>query len=241
MIKKIRGMVISEIPYGDSSKIINIATKEYGIIGIMAKGAKSLKSKLRAVTARFTYGDFHMYYNENKLSTLISVDVLNNLTNLKNDITNLSFLSYVTDLATQVMKQTFQEDVFALYIDTVLKMESGVEPLVLTNILELKLLDYLGVGLDLSACVKCGSKVDIATINADSGGYLCAKCLTNEPLVNPKTIKLLRMYYYVDINSITKVALNENVKEEINSFLNKYYERYTGLYLYSKQFLEKVR
>ena len=64
MITKIRGVVISETAYGDTSKIINILTKDKGIIGIMCKGAKSMKSKLRAVTTKFTYGDFHMYYNE---------------------------------------------------------------------------------------------------------------------------------------------------------------------------------
>lgn len=241
MITCIRGIIINETPYGDSSKIINIATKDYGIVGIMCKGAKSMKSKLRALTTRFTYGDFHMYYNESKLSTLITVDIVNNLNNLKSDITLLSYLTYITDLVHQVMKQNNEEEVFDKYIDTVLKMEEGIEPSILTNILEIKLLDYLGVGLNLDSCVKCGNKESIVTINADYGGYLCSKCIDHEQIVSPKTIKLLRMYYYVEINSITKIDISENVAREINFFLDKYYERYTGLYLYSKKFLEEVR
>ena len=35
---EVDGFVLSEIPYGESSKIINVLTREYGVIGIMCKG-----------------------------------------------------------------------------------------------------------------------------------------------------------------------------------------------------------
>ena len=44
MIEKVEGIVINEKAYGETSKIINVITKEYGIIGIIAKGARTLKS-----------------------------------------------------------------------------------------------------------------------------------------------------------------------------------------------------
>ena len=36
MISKVEGFIISEVPYGDTSKIINVLTKEHGLIGIIA-------------------------------------------------------------------------------------------------------------------------------------------------------------------------------------------------------------
>ena len=74
MITKVEGIIVSETPYGDTSKIINLYTKEYGIIGVMCKGAKSMKSRLRALTMKFTYGSFYIYYKEDKLSILKDVD-----------------------------------------------------------------------------------------------------------------------------------------------------------------------
>ena len=79
MLKEVEGFIFKETPYGETSKIINVFTKEYGLIGIMCKGAKSLKSKNRALTLLFTYGKFNIYYKENKLSTLASADSLNPL------------------------------------------------------------------------------------------------------------------------------------------------------------------
>ena len=51
---------------------------------------------------------------------------------------------------------------------------------------------------------------------------------------------MLRMYYYVELKSITKLNVSEIVKKEINEFLNRYYDRYTGMFLKSKEFLDKI-
>ena len=59
-------------------------------------------------------------------------------------------------------------------------------------------------------------------------------------MVSLKTIKMIRMYYYIDISTITSIKVSDEVKNEINDFLNRYYERYTGLYLKSKDFLSKL-
>lgn len=92
MQKEIEGIIIKEIPYGETSKIIHVYTKD-GVVGIMCKGAKTLKSPFRATTLKFTYGRFNIYYKENKLSTLTSVDIINPLSTLKNDIILLSYLN----------------------------------------------------------------------------------------------------------------------------------------------------
>lgn len=239
MLKAVEGIIISETNYGESSKIINIMTKD-GIIGVMAKGAKSLKSSLRSFTMKFTYGTFQLYYQEDKLSTLKDADVINNLTNIKKDIILISYLSYLTDLTGQIMKQSGDEGLYNLYIQSILKIENGLNPLIICNIFELKVLDYLGVGISFNACAKCGTSKDIITIDADSGGYICQKCYTNEIIYDEKTIKMLRMYYLVDIASITDLKISDACIHNINRFINTYYDRYTGLYLKSKKFLETM-
>ena len=48
------------------------------------------------------------------------------------------------------------------------------------------------------------------------------------------------MYYYVDLEKITKIDVNSKVNMEINKFLEDYYDRYTGIYLNSKKMLKNV-
>ena len=78
------------------------------------------------------------------------------------------------------------------------------------------------------------------TISSYKGGYLCKDCVTNDTIVTEKAIKLIRMFYYVDISKITKLEISENVKKEINDFIDDYYDRYSGLYLKSKTFLREI-
>ena len=83
-IIEVEGIVVSNTPYKESSKIINIFTSEYGIIGCISKGCKNLKSKLRLPSEKFAYGTFHLYYKEDGLSTLIDGDIKNYFFNIKN-------------------------------------------------------------------------------------------------------------------------------------------------------------
>ncbi len=241
MQKMVEGFIVKETPYKESSKIINVYTKEYGIIGMIAKGAKSIKNPLRALTTKFTYGQFNINYKEDKLATLISVDIIDDLSNIKNDLTLISYTTYLTELVMQVVKQSLDSEIYNIFINTILKLNQHLDPAILTNILEIKMLDYLGVSLNLDSCNKCGNTKDIVTIDGDIGGYVCKNCLTNQLIVKSNTIKILRMYYYVDIKSITDLKIKEETKNEINTFLNRYYERYTGLYLKSKDFLLKIK
>ena len=77
MVEEVEGIVISEKAYGETSKIINVFTKEYGIIGMMVKGCRTLKSPLRSVTDKLSYGKFTIYYKKDKLSILSEVNILN--------------------------------------------------------------------------------------------------------------------------------------------------------------------
>lgn len=240
MIKSVDGIVVSETNYGETSKIINILTKD-GIIGIIAKGARSIKSPLRIYAQKFIYAKFHIYYKEGKLSILSSADIINNLENIKTDIILIGYMSYISDLINQTMKHNFDEKLYDLYIESILKINEGLNPKIICNILEIKVLDYLGVGINFDGCIKCKCPTNIVTINADAGGYLCKSCYKDELCYSDKTINMIRMYYLVEISSISNLKISQDVINDINQFITNYYERYTGLYLKSKQFLETVR
>lgn len=239
-IESFEGIILSETNYSESSKILNVLTDKYGLIGIMSKGCRNLKSKLRGVSRKLLYGKFNVYYKPNGLSTLISIDVINSFSNTLTDLERISYASFILDLTIQVLRQTEDEEIFDLLKNTLIKIEEGLSPIALTNILELKYLNYLGVSPNIDSCAICGSTKQIVTLSSDAGGYICKNCYTDEAIVSEKTIKMIRMYYYVDISGITKLDVSDEVTHEINRFLDDYYDRYTGLYLKSKDFIKII-
>lgn len=240
MIRKIEGIVVSEKSYRETSKIITVLTKEEGLLSFLAKGAKSLKSDLRSNTAKLTHGIFTIYYKEDGLSTLTSVDLIHHFKNIQKDIEKISYASFLLELASQTSKNNPDELIYEELIESLIKIDESYDPLVITNILELKYLDFLGVMPSIDACSICGSKDGIITVSASSGGLVCKNCVTNQMIVSEKTIKLLRMYYYVDIKKISKLEISDEAKKEINQFLDAYYETYTGLFLKTKSFLKNL-
>ena len=238
-IISVDGIVISSTPFKESSKIINIFTKDMGIIGCIAKGSKSLKSKLRLPSEKFAYGTFHMYYKDNGLSTLIDGDIKNHFINIKSDIIKISYLTYICELASNVFKESNDNEVYNLMEQAILKIEDGLDPKIITNVLELQYLQYLGINLNLDNCVKCGSS-KIVTLSLSKGGYVCNNCRTNESLLDEKVLKLLRLYYYVDISKISNLDIDKDVSDMINTIIDEYYEQYSGVYLKSKKILKDL-
>ncbi len=240
MIIDVEGIVVNSKNYGDTSKILDIFTKEYGIIGVISKGCKSIKSNLRSISDNLTYATFTIYYKKDKLSILSEASTINNFSNIKKDIEKISYASFLIDLTNQVYKQCEDSSLYDILINALIKINDNFNPLIITNIVELKYLNYLGVMPNLTGCSICGNK-NVITLSSDKGGYLCSKCRTFEPIVSDKTIKLVRMYSLVDISKISKLNLNKDIVNEVNNFIDDYYDRYTGLYLKSKSFLHKIK
>lgn len=239
-IEAVEGIVLSEVNYSESSKILNVLTREYGLIGIMSKGCRNVKSKLRGVSRKLIYGTFNIYYKESGVSTLISVDLINSFSKTMMDLSKISYSSFILDLVLQVVRQNNDTKIFELLRDSLIKIEEGITPLVITNIIELKLLEYLGVKPNLDSCSLCGSTKNIVSLSGTDHGFVCGSCYTNQRLTNIDTIKMIRLYDFVDISSINKLNVDKKVMDDINTFIDEYYEKYTGLYIKSKDFIKQV-
>lgn len=237
MIDKVEGFIINEQNYGETSKIINVFTKKYGIIGIIAKGAKKIKSPFFNKVSKFTYAEFNIQYKKNKISTLISIDVLDYFKNIKSDIEKITYSSIISELVNQICKNEVNDDIYDIYRICLKKIDEGFSPIGITDIFKLRMLSFLGVDLKLDSCSICGSKKDIITISCNNGGYVCRNCYNNEKIVNENTIKLIRAFKYIDIEKITKFEVKDSILLEIANFIDEYYEMYTGIYLKSNNFL----
>ena len=238
-IISVEGIVVSSTPFKESSKILKIFTKDKGIIGCVSKGCKNMKSKLRLPSERFAYGTFHMYYKEEGLSTLIDGDIKDYFVNIKSDILRVSYLTYICELSTKVYEESLSNEVYPLMEAAILKLEEEYDPKIITNILELQYLNYIGINLNLDNCVVCGSS-KVVTLSLSKGGYICSKCRTNEPIMDEKVLKLLRLYYYVDISKISNLDIDKEVSDKINEIIDRYYEEYSGVYLKSKSILKTL-
>ncbi len=247
-IKTVEGIVINEVNYSESSKVLTVLTKDDGILSIMSKGCRKIKSTLRSLSSRLSYANFDIYYKKDGMSTLVSANPINLFKNILMDYKDLAKISYslfLIELSSQIIKEKHisEEDikeVYKLLITGLIKIDEGFNPSIISNIIELKYLDYLGVKPSIDGCSNCGSDLNIVTITPESFGFICKDCYNGEKLVNEKMLKMIRMLYYVDISKISKLDIDKDIVKEVNSFIDQYYDIHTGLYLKTKQNLKNL-
>ena len=113
-IKKVEGIIVSEVDYKESSKIINILTKDDGLIGVIARGTKKVKNNFGGMTTKLTYGIFHLYYKDKGLSTLIDIDVIDGFKHIRKDINLISYACYLLELSMQVYRHENNNDIYRI-------------------------------------------------------------------------------------------------------------------------------
>lgn len=230
-----KGIVLSETAYGESSKILNVLTSDYGVIGIISKGCKNIKSKLRGVSGKMAYAEYTISYKEKGLSTLIEGNTVNSFKNIFYDLKKANYAFYLMDLVNQVSKENNDKELFNLLESSLLKINDNLSCELISNIVELKLLDYLGVAINLDECILCGSE-DIYTLDIKNGGVICKDCYTDGYVFDMKTINLMKVLRSIDLSKITKLEIDEEIIiKEIDEFLGEYYSTYTGIYLRDKK------
>ena len=234
---KVEGIVVGEQSYLETSKILKVFTKELGIISILSKGCKKPKSDLKEGSNKLIRGMFNISYKNDGLSTLTSVDIIDNYKNIVMDYKDLAKKMYsftIIDLSVQVLNQKLIEEdevskIYNILISAIKKIDEGFSCEIILDIVMLKYLDFLGVAPQIDSCASCGSKDNIVTMDSKSFGFICKDCYTDEEIVSSEALKLIRMLYCVDIDRIKKLELKEEYKE-VHKFIDSYYEDHTGVY-----------
>ncbi len=232
---KTKGIVLSETPYSETSKILNVLTIDYGLIGIISKGSRNLKNKLRGVSNKMNYCEYTINYKEKGLSTLIEGTTINSFKNIYVDMKKAMYSFYLMDLTSQVLKENNNKEIFNLLVPALIKINDGLSPELISNIVEIKLLDYLGVSLNLEECSICGNKDDLITIDLTNGGVICKDCYTDGYIMNNKALHLMQLLKKVDINKLETLEItDEDIFREIDKFIYEYYTSFTGIYIKKK-------
>lgn len=241
MDKEVEGIVLKETLYSETSKVIQVLTKEYGLIGIMAKGASSIKSPLRSLAVPFLYAKFNINYKEDKLSILKNGIVIKLFGSNIKDLKLYAYISYICELSYNVLKENNNKEIFNILRDGLNKITEGFNPEVIKSIIEFKYLDYLGITPNFDICQKCNETKEPFAIDGKIGGFVCKDCYTNEIKVSSNYKKIINRFQNVDINQIKEIKLSKENEKIINTFLDEYYEKYSAIYINSKNFLNSFK
>ncbi|MGN1400762.1 MAG: DNA repair protein RecO [Bacillus sp. (in: firmicutes)] len=243
MIEKCEGIVIRRTDYGENNKIITIYTREWGKVGVMARGANKPKSRFSAITQLFYYGYF-LVQRSSGLSSLSQAESIESFRHIREDIISTAYGSYIIELLDKGTDDRKPNPyLFELLYQTLNAINEGYDPEVIRFIFEMKMLSVLGIPPILDSCASCGETEGEFSFSIREGGFLCHQCSGKDPYrlqTSPQIIKLLRLFYYFDLSRLGNISLKDETKNELKKVIDAYYEEYSGLRLKSKKFLQQI-
>lgn len=243
MADKVEGIVIRATDYGESNKVVILYTREFGKVGVMARGAKKPRNPLASCTQPLTYGNY-LFSKGRGLGTLYQGDSINPFRYIKADLRKMAYASYIVDLIDKLADADARNPfLYELVLQLLMYMDEDVNPQVLSFIFEVKLMPVLGIEPVLDHCTHCGRQERLSDFSVSNGGLLCVYCRNMDSRsfpVSAATIKLLRLFKVIDMRRLGEIRLKPETIKELKTVLSAYYDAYSGLRLKSKQFIDQL-
>lgn len=243
MLQKCEGIVIRTSDYGESNKIVTLYTREFGKLGVMARGAKKTNSRLSAVSQIFTYGYF-LVQTGTGLGTMQQGEMISSMRLIREDIFKTGYASYVVELLDKGTDEKIRNPfLFELLNQTLNYINDDNDIDIITNIFEMKMLNVIGLYPVLNECAICGSKDGRFAFSIRENGLICHRCYEKDKYHLPASqaaIKLLRLFYYFDLSRLGTISVKDDTKKELRKMISMYYDEYSGLHLKSKKFLDQI-
>ncbi len=151
--------------YRESSLILDVLTRDFGIVSILARGVRKSKSKTAGVLLAFTALKMS-YIGKHELKILTHVEIDENAVKLTGISLYCGF--YINELVGYFLhKNDPHPEVFAEYQQCLALMAQTQDTEQILRFFELNLIEYIGYGFQLSLDVKTESIVQSA------GKYFC--------------------------------------------------------------------
>ncbi|MEX5748013.1 DNA repair protein RecO [Massilia sp. X63] len=154
------GFVLHSYPYKETSLIVDMFTRDFGRVGVVAKGAKRPLSKLRGVLQTFQPLSVS-FSGKSELRTLIDAEWVGGMLPLEKTALLCGF--YLNELLVKLIARDDKHPaLFDHYVSTLNQLAHGEPPPIVLRKFERALLKETGVAADLGRSTVTRAPVDPA-------------------------------------------------------------------------------
>ncbi len=232
MYGKTRGIVIKELRYKDTSKILSIYTEKKGKISVLARGVYKPKSRFIANTQLFTLNDYYLYKGKS-FYYINEADVLEPFYSIREDLDRLMSGSYLLELIDLSLGEEDPNPILFKFLLKALEVLSKLEKDFLKFIVayEIKFISFIGYRPVLSSCANCKkTNIEGKLFSIDLGGLICSDCGELESnYYRPKSYNLdksivddMKKLMMVELDKIEELRISEDNIFYIHRIMVKY-------------------
>jgi DNA repair protein RecO (recombination protein O) len=175
-------LVLHSFDYRETSRIVKLATREAGIVSVIARGAKGPKSKFGSALDLFTSGVAHFTMHPSReLHTLTGFDANRTRPELAGSMARFNAASAISELCLRFAKEEDDGGVHDAVVAALEAIGTSLPNEVPAAALAgaWRVIAELGFAPSLDECVSCHARIapgEAAVFNHRAGGVLCERC-----------------------------------------------------------------
>lgn len=160
---KTEGIVLSKRSSYNDDVFLTVFTKKYGIMDVVAKRAKSLRSAFNSSTGVFVRDDM-ILQPKNSAFELVSADILESNLGILEDIESISSASYMVELLRKTLgAEQAEEEIYSLLSESLAVVSKRAASLRIVRChFVCNLCFHLGVLPSMKVCNRCGRESESA-------------------------------------------------------------------------------
>jgi DNA repair protein RecO (recombination protein O) len=178
MFNTTRGLILREVRYKESDKILTVLTEDDGKITARARRALSPKSKLAAATQVLTFSDITLFGHKG-MWTINEAAVIEQFSGLRTSLESLALASYFAEALEAVSDEDYPDPaILQLGLNSLYALSKRLYPPEhIKAAFELRLMCLSGYEPDISACSACGeTRLTEAYLHPRGGEIYCENC-----------------------------------------------------------------
>ena len=181
---KSQALVLQSIRWHETSKIVTLYTRQFGLIKAIARGVfrknNPLAGRLETLNLIWVVISFK---ETRELQIITAADLIDTFQPLKSDLDRLPYALSILELVQKLLQPAHRDEIFFDFIVQMIRaMVLTKYPLVVLWYFLLKLSSYLGFKPDLDYCSICHKKdfTNGAYFILQKGGLVCMDCANHD-------------------------------------------------------------
>ena len=194
MLVNSEGIVLREVRFEDTDKILTVFSRKYGKIHAMAKGALRPRSSLLACSQVFAYS-YYTFFKGKSFYHINQGDIIDPFYNIRENMNRLLYGSYLLELVdSSIVEEEPNDKLFKLLIkglSVLSNMNSDFMKFIIS--FEIKYISFIGYRPLLDTCVICGQDIkNPVGFSRKHGGAICNSCFQVDSLNEPMNSVMLK-------------------------------------------------
>ena len=244
---KTRAVVIGRRPFGESGRLVDFYTRDYGKVRGIARSARRPRSRFGSALELFTLGE--MVFFDTGRSELVQVDhfdIVRPFVRVREHLERLGQGAWAVEVIARLSADRDPHPaLFGLLLRALAALEVAPRPTRVTVCFGLRAVDLLGHRPRLDRCVSCGRPAPFpdAALDVAAGGLVCAGCRPGADAIplSGGLVGTLTRLRSLSWDEALRLKLAAELDAELSVVLEGLVARLMGRYPLSSRFVAQTR